>query len=447
MYKIVSETHKNTLSPEVIALVTCLKFHFHTTTVNAVMDLLTDDLNWSKLIEISIAQGVMPLLYQSLKEIDDVPPSVMRQLQTLNRMNGLNNLSQTKELLRILTQLEKSGIEAIAFKGAALAASAYGNVTLRQFNDLDILVQRRDFWQAKAVLISQGYQSNFLEEAEIDAFETSLQISLSYKAPEAEMFNARFEPSLLHSNLERSIDLHWGIPPRRTWNPNHYDRLWEYCQPMTLMGQSIKSFIPEIALIIQSVNIAKDYEWLQSLKQICDLAQVIQAHPDLDWHLTLRLSSELRCEKLFLLGIYITQNLFNISVPDYIVSKFIQIKSLDTQIGLFNSLESKTDSTLYQAFYESRFISTIRSLYLGYISPLKTLDSSLNRSWLNEAVSMSLLYLYFLMKRLCVPNEHDHEFLRLPQQLFFLYYFVRPIRILWKYTLQEIYESGTKQKQ
>ncbi|MFM6756808.1 MAG: hypothetical protein ACKPJ4_09295, partial [Dolichospermum sp.] len=57
------------------------------------------------------------------------------------------------------------------------------------------------------------------------------------------------------------------------------------------------------------------------------------------------------------------------------------------------------------------------------------------------------LYLYFLMKKLCVPNKYDHEFLRLPQQLFFLYYLVRPIRILWKYTLQEIYESGTKQKQ
>ncbi|MFM6344615.1 MAG: hypothetical protein ACKPFK_05640, partial [Dolichospermum sp.] len=151
--------------------------------------------------------------------------------------------------------------------------------------------------------------------------------------------------------------------------------------------------------------------------------------------------------KLFLLGIYITQNLFNISVPDYIVSKFIQIKSLDTQIRLFNSLESKTDSTLYQAFYESRFISTIRNLYLQYISPLKTLDSSLNRWGLDQILSMSLLYLYFLIRRLCVPNEQDHEFLRLPQQLFFLYYFVRPIRILWKYTLQEIYESGTKQKQ
>ncbi|MDB9372554.1 nucleotidyltransferase family protein [Nodularia sphaerocarpa] len=447
MDKIISETPKNSLSPEVIALLACLKCHFHTTSVNAVRDLLRDDLNWSKLIEISIAQGVMPLLYQSLKEIDDVPRSVMMQLQTLNRMNGLNNLSQTKELLRILTQLEKSGIEAIAFKGAVLAASAYGNVSLRQFNDLDILVRRRDFWQAKAVLISQGYQYNFSEEAEIDGFERDLQISLSYKAPEAEMFNARFEPLLLHSNPQRSIDLHWGIPPRRTWNPNHYDRLWEYCQPMTLMGQSIKSFIPEIALIIQSVNIAKEYGWSRSLKQICDVAQVIQAYPDLDWHLTLRLSSELRCEKLFLLGIYITQNLFNISVPDHIVSKFIQIKSLDTQISLFNSLESKTDSTLHQLFYQSRILLGIRNLYLGYTSPLKTLDRSLNRWWLDEALSMTLLYMYFLMRRLLVPNERDHEFLILPQQLFFLYYFVRPIRLLWKHILKNIYESGTKQKQ
>ncbi|MFM6183445.1 MAG: hypothetical protein ACKPA8_18480, partial [Dolichospermum sp.] len=158
------------------------------------------------------------------------------------------------------------------------------------------------------------------------------------------------------------------------------------------------------------------------------------------------LSSELRCEKLFLLGIYITQNLFNISVPEHILSKFIKfkIKSLDTQISIINSLDNEKNSNLQQIFYQNGILLPIRNLYLQYISPLKTLDSSLNRSWLNEAVS---LYLYFLMKKLCVPNKYDHEFLRLPQQLFFLYYLVRPIRILWKYTLQEIYESGTKQKQ
>ncbi|MEA5550661.1 nucleotidyltransferase family protein [Anabaena cylindrica UHCC 0172] len=447
MYQIVSKTPESLLFPEVIALLACIKFHFHRITVKEVSDSLIEDINWDKLIEISIDQGVMPLLYQILKEVDCVPHSVRLKLQRLNRMNGLNNLSQTKELLRILTQLEKAGIEAIAFKGAVIAASAYGNVTLRQFNDLDILVRRQDFWQAKAVLISQGYQCTFSEDFEVDGFERSLQLSMSYKAPEAEMFNARFEPSLLHSNPQRSIDLHWGIPPRRTWNPNHYDRLWEHSQPMTLMGQSITTFTPEIALIIQSVNIAKDYGWLRSLKQICDLAQVIQAYPDLDWELSLQLSSELRCERLFLLGIHITQNHLHISIPDYIGAKFIQIKSLDTQIALFNSLESKTDSTLHQPLHQSRVISAFRNLYLVYISPLKTLDRSLNRWGLDQIISMSLLYLYFLMRRLCVPNERDRQLLRLPQQLFFLYYVVRPIRLLLEYILQNSYESGNKQKQ
>ncbi|MEA5619910.1 nucleotidyltransferase family protein [Cronbergia sp. UHCC 0137] len=437
MDKIVSK------NSEVIALLACLKFHFHTTTLNEINELLKDDLNWSELIEISIAQGIMPLFYQSIKEVDCVPHSVMVQLQTLNRMNGLNNLSQTRELLRILTQLEKAGIEAIAFKGPALAASAYGNVTLRQFNDLDILVRRQDFWTAKAVLISQGYHSNHSEEAEIDEVERTLQISLSDKTPEAAMFNARFEPSLLHSNPQRSIDLHWGIPPRRAWNSNHYDRLWEYRQPMTLMGQSITTFIPEIGLIIQSVNLAKDHGILRSLKQICDVAQVIQAYPDLDWHLTLQISSELRCEKLFLLGIYITQNVLNISVPDHIESKFIQIRYLDTDISLINSLESN----LQQIFYQNGILLPIRNLYLAYILPLKTLDGSLNRWWFDQSFSIILLYLYFFVRRLFLPNERDRQFLKLPQQLFFLYYFVRPIRVLLEYLLPNIYESGTKQKQ
>ncbi|MHC5830140.1 MAG: nucleotidyltransferase family protein, partial [Nostoc sp.] len=108
----------------------------------------------------------------------------MVQLQTLNRMNGLNNIAQTKELLKILALLEYRGIEAIAFKGPILASSVYGNVALRQFNDLDILVRLQDFWQTKAVLVGQGYQSHVPEADEIEKFNHHLQIPLSYRDPE-----------------------------------------------------------------------------------------------------------------------------------------------------------------------------------------------------------------------------------------------------------------------
>jgi hypothetical protein len=58
------------------------------------------------------------------------------------------NLRFTAELIRILNCLESHGIAAIPFKGPTLAESVYGNLALREFSDLDILVRQSDFPRA-----------------------------------------------------------------------------------------------------------------------------------------------------------------------------------------------------------------------------------------------------------------------------------------------------------
>lgn len=415
-----------TESPELKVLTACMRCYFGTTSTAELAGLFTATEftsaidNWSSLIQTAIAQGLMPLLYQVLKKIESesekereyVPRSVMAQLQMLNRMNGLNNLSQAKELLRILGYLETSGIEAIAFKGAVLAASAYGNIALRQFNDLDILVHRRDFWQAKAILVSHGYQSAVSEEGELEMFHRHLQISLLQSATESKMFNAHFEPSLLHSDPERSIDLHWGIPPRRVYNPARFGRLWENLNQVMLMGQSVKNLSPELTLIIQCTNVAKEYTWTRSLKQYCDVAQVIRNYADLNWLLALELSSELKNQKLFLMGLSMTHSLLHISLPQSILDTLVKIKLPD----------------LPDQKYDDHLLGTGQGLWQEYIIQIKTLDNA----W--DSIFITMLHLQLLLKTALSPNQRDREFLSLPKGLFFLYPIFRPIRLLAKHS-------------
>ena len=56
------------------------------------------------------------------------------------------------ELLRITHHLAKKEIRAIPYKGPVLAQSAYGDLALRHFSDLDLLISPRDFDQAKNAL-------------------------------------------------------------------------------------------------------------------------------------------------------------------------------------------------------------------------------------------------------------------------------------------------------
>jgi Uncharacterised nucleotidyltransferase len=408
-------------NPDLTVLLACLRFYLHTATASEVTRLLTTDLNWENLVQTAIAKGVMPLLYQSLKALapELVPTAVMVQLQHLNRMNGLHNFALTKELLELLAQLDTAGIEAIAFKGSVLAASAYGNVALRQFGDLDILVRYRDFWQAKAVLEQEGYQvSNSYTQAKITdeirdqilPFHLYLQISLSRSTSEAMMFDRLFQPSLLHSNAHSSIDLHWGIPPRRVWNPDRFDRLWDRLNSIELMGQPIKTCAPEVTLLIQCLNVAKE-PWQHSLKQVCDVAQVIQAHPDLDWQSALQLSAELRSQKSFLIGLRMTRDRLDIPLPQFILDRLIN--------------SQPTDEKSAKRYHQ--YSGDVPYLWFQYTHQLRTSD----RVW--DGLFITGIYLQWLLVITLSPSPLDREFVALPHNLDFLYYLIRPMRLLIQY--------------
>jgi hypothetical protein len=408
-------------SPEFTVLLACIRLYLRTTTKNEVTCLLASDINWTTLLETAINNGVMPILYQSLKvmEEDLVPPAVMAQLQYYNRMNGLHTVSQTKELLKILAQLEKAGIEAIAFKGATLAASVYGNVTLRQFNDLDILVRLKDFWQAKAFLATLGYQSIDSEADQMESFNRYLQISLSHSTPEATMFNQRFQPFLLHSNPEISIDLHWGIPPRRAWKNDQFERLWENLDLINLMGQPVKIFSPEATLVIQCMNVGKEL-WKGSFKHICDVAQIIRAYPDLNWQSALELSSELRCQRLFLLGLGVTRKLLNILLPQFLLEMVVRNQPTDER--LFESDPLRPSWRLPPAF------RGLQVWWWEYTNQLKIID----QWW--DGLFITADYLELILRLVLSPSEQEREFLPLPRGLYFLYYIIRPIRVLIKHS-------------
>ena len=62
------------------------------------------------------------------------------------------NMLLTSELIKIMKVLEENDIKAIAFKGSTLAQLAYGDVTLRQYVDLDLLVEKENIFKIEDLL-------------------------------------------------------------------------------------------------------------------------------------------------------------------------------------------------------------------------------------------------------------------------------------------------------
>ena len=87
-----------------------------------------------------------------------MPKPILEELREHFYANAGRNLFLAKELIKLLHLLESHEIPAIAYKGPMLAVSVYGNLAFRQFGDLDILVQERDYETARHLLMSQGFR-------------------------------------------------------------------------------------------------------------------------------------------------------------------------------------------------------------------------------------------------------------------------------------------------
>ena len=388
--------------PEVELLLCCARTHIEPKTAARIRTLLQQDINWAYLIQTAAQHGIIPLLYQSLSTTcpEAVPKPVLSQLRSHFHARAFQNLFLTKELLLLKELFEVNSIPAIPYKGPVLAAWVYGNLALRQFGDLDILVHERDFLQAKKLLISQGYR--MLNTSEHEA--------------------AHLQAELWRDDDRVVVDLHYGIPPRRS--QFNSECLWECRQPVTLATTTVLTFTPEHTLLFLCVNAAKE-SW-KSLNQICDIAQLLRTHPELDWSQVLeqQLCPPGVTGLCIFPSLLIANELLEIAVPEEVWQR-IQVNPL---VKLYvaqvckrlreKPLSEKVSSLPLDDFEYFLFNFT------SEISP-----NQINNGW---------YLVWHFLRSAFTPTERDQEFLPLPSSLSSLYYLVRPIRLLGKWGLNPV---------
>ncbi len=356
--------------------------------------------NGSKLLELAQFNGILPILHHSLTPSLTIPADIVDRLSEASRANSYLNLLRTQELFRILTHLKAQGIAAIPFKGVVLAEMAHGSIAMRQFGDLDLLVHPRDFWQAKAVLVAQGYCTEATVTQEAAGFHRYCQISL------------------FHPTRSSSLDLHWGIPPRRFWRGDRLEVPWQNLQVRSIAGQTIQTFSIEMTLVIQAVNAVKEPQRRSALKQVCDLAKLIQLDSTLDWELVWQIAGRLRVRKLVLIGLSVVHQLLQVSLPVEILAIIAETKGVEAiAVSVSQQVLAKID-------LPSQGDDRLESEY-GY--QLKTSD----RTWHQGVILLQELRTrLILIATHFIPNERDRQTVALPGALSFLYYFLKILRVI-----------------
>lgn len=366
--------------------------------------LLEQKLDWEFLAQLAALHGIVPLFHQNLQLSNPttVSKEVIDYFKNYSYQIAIRNTIFAKELFKVLDLFKQHGIDALSFKGPALATSAYGNLGLRHFCDLDILVNSQDFLASFDLLVAHGYhptyQWNFLNQD----FETSLRQSKS-------------EYSL--SNGKVCIDLHQNLTVERFLSSSFtFENLWSRRQSIAICGQTVEGFGNEDLLLYLCIHGSKDC-W-RRLKWICDVSEFIGSNPKLCWENIFQRAEHMGCLRMLLLGLILAQSILGTRFPD-IVEQKVNRSVISQQLAHeFSSRLFLQHNSLGRKFTAEKFFLHLRmtetpqdrlACYLDIFRPI---------------------YANVILK--FVPTIQDQEFMALPSTLFFLYYLIRPIRLIWQ---------------
>jgi lipopolysaccharide/colanic/teichoic acid biosynthesis glycosyltransferase len=374
------------------ALVCCVGPH---PTLVSVPDLrsLGDRVPWDDVVSLAGQNSVLPLLYRSLAALDEavVAASQMGALKSFYAWNLRRSLFLLSRLMAILKQLSSNGISAIPFKGPCLAALAYGDIALRQFRDLDILVRREDVFSAHRALVDLGFHPD--EEIH---------------GGDGRMLAKRKDLPFTDSNRV-VLEQHWSITSPRFSFPLKTERLWGNLIEIPVAGSArLPSLTPEELLPLLCMHAAKHY-WEQ-LKWICDIAHLIARWPCLDWPRIVQAANRVRGARTLKLGVILAHDLFDSPLPAWLLDDIAHEKYIG---GLKTRVLSR--------MFEKSGIET------------KSLDSAIFYMNSRECLRDKLVYGTHYARSKMQPTQRDRDLLRLPRALSWLHYLIRPFRISYEH--------------
>ena len=281
-----------------------------------------EPLDWGVVFELAGYHGVGPLLYRNLSThcSDLVPAASLTQLRQRTQAGALLNRLLAQELVVLCEVFAAHGVPVIPIKGATLAVSAYGDVTLRDFSDMDLLVPEGSIAEAQAVLLAQGYERK----------------DLSSEPGETDHEEGPYHVFIKRRTLFR-VDLQWVMAHQHFAFQLDRPEFWQRRTPVPLANKTVQGLAPEDLLIVLCVHGSK-HAW-ESLKWVCDVAELLRAHDHLDWDQIFSRASTWRCQRLVLMGLSLAHRLLDVPLPEAVLARL----SADSEVHM---LSHRMPSTL-----------------------------------------------------------------------------------------------------
>ena len=354
-----------------------------------VRELVRAPLDWDYLLATAFSHGLLPLLHKNLTAAaaDLVPGQFLAKLKRESVANSQSVLHLVGKLQKAYRVLTDRGIRVAVLKGTALAQKAYGEMSLRQAGDIDLLIHRKHFAEAKSLLESLGYEMTpRLSDAQL-----------------ASHLAFHCEIPFMRDEWFTVVDLHWELAPRSFVFELHADDVMSRLQRVSLAGTQVETFCDDDLVLYLSMHGAK-HLW-HRLEWIVSLAELIRAST-INWDLVLERAAKAHATRMLALGLRLVEELSDVALEPRI------LESLDPQ-QLMKRMATQIKARMFSVSHTNESTETNRYNF-------KIMDRK------RDAL-VSALRAFF------VPTLPDWQALALPASLHGLYYAYRPLRLSKSY--------------
>jgi hypothetical protein len=378
--------------PEQELLLACLRTRLSSEIFDRVRATVDQRIDWIALIRMAMRHDVMPLLYRCLQQAhpNSVPENVLKPLRTRYEVQTFQAHRRTQELVRILLALKEQGIAAVPYEGPALAQRLFGDLSLREFGDLDLMISERDISRARDLIMSLGYESIALKDAPDFARHVKIGRELQF----------------YHPSKRTQLELHWHFATRLACIKQDPDRFLHRLERIPLAGAEIPSLTLENYFLILSIHATK-HRWRQ-LKLICDIGEIL-GRSDIDWDYVLGEAADLGINRMLAVGAVLAEDLLGVRIP----------AALARGLRIDRTARTLADDVRRNLFEEPD----------KHWQDQADLTFQLNsRKRLSDKARM----LYVHLPTRLAPDERDRRFLPVPDFFSPLYFLTRPARWAWE---------------
>ncbi|MBV9180565.1 MAG: nucleotidyltransferase family protein, partial [Acidobacteria bacterium] len=251
--------------------------------------------DWERLFELARYHRVSPVLYQHLIGSSAIPRQVRALARARWQHHARRVLCFMAELRAIEEKFDQHGIRAVCHKGPVLAQLLYGDAAMREFGDLDFLLEARDIRRAQVALGELGYSRHLQLSARQEQYYLRSQYEL--------VFGSAREPNL--------IELQWQVLPRFYSVSLDVESLLARSLAIEIADGRSRVLCPTDLLLVLCLHAAK-HGWAQ-LGMVRDIARLIEL--DLDWKAIHFEAQRLGILNILAISLQVASNLLGSRLP------------------------------------------------------------------------------------------------------------------------------------